>query len=589
MKNFLILYLLLWSSLAWAVAPYGIKGQQQTTTYPNVYQFPNKQVTGLGGINALVENGNTNELENSGFEHSTLTTGWTITGSTAAETSSPLSGKKTLKISTSSSLMSLSQVSTINAAQQVGVQKTCSVYVKAATHTDIQLCSLVDSTSVTDKCTAVGGYVAGTGKRKLTVSFLGGATSSGCMLKTSANATGDIYVDDFTMGDGAPIVDFTNTTDWVLYTPTYSAGFGLVGTSYVYWRRSGDSIEIQGTFVTGTVAGSTATLTIPSGLTIDTTKLASGGQPRLLGFGGRFVSAVPNTLSVIYGSTTTIGFSRYADAGTNGTNGPQNGSAIFASTESESFYAKIPIVEYGGKSSSSYVASGSQASSVVYSAKGVTTSGAVSDLNVANWISCTNAANPTVCTFAAGTFTVTPNCVASPSGTSVAIISTSGASSSGISIGSYLATSPATPSASQPFNLVCQKQGADYSSSFNPVIVGSFQDVVTVTGTTKPKLLSQLVTVSGSACTPSTGDSLVASGVRNGTGDCTMTFVSNIWASAPQCWLEGYATSASSTAVQTKLNASNPVSTTALRTVTTNQAGTATDHDYFLFCKGVSP
>lgn len=149
---------------------------------------------------------------------------------------------------------------------------------------------------------------------------------------------------DYLTASSAVYSSQNQNTDWALYTPTYSAGFGTVATSYVYWRRNGDSLELQGTFVTGTVAASAATLTIPSGLTIDTAKLAGGGQPILLGFGGRFAVGVPNTLSVIYGSSTTIGFSRYADAGVNGTNGPQNGSAIFANTESETFSARIPIV-----------------------------------------------------------------------------------------------------------------------------------------------------------------------------------------------------------------------------------------------------
>lgn len=149
---------------------------------------------------------------------------------------------------------------------------------------------------------------------------------------------------DYLAASSAVYSSQNQNTDWALYTPTYSAGFGTVATSYVYWRRNGDTLELQGTFVTGTVAASAATLTIPAGLTIDTAKLAGGGQPILLGFGGRFAVGVPNTLSVIYGSSTTIGFSRYADAGVNGTNGPQNGSAIFANTESETFSARIPIV-----------------------------------------------------------------------------------------------------------------------------------------------------------------------------------------------------------------------------------------------------
>lgn len=64
----------------------------------------------------------------------------------------------------------------------------------------------------------------------------------------------------------------TPITDWANYTPTYGSGYGTVSTSNMRWRRVGDSIEIKGTFVTGTLAAANGTISLPSGLSIDTNK-----------------------------------------------------------------------------------------------------------------------------------------------------------------------------------------------------------------------------------------------------------------------------------------------------------------------------
>lgn len=66
---------------------------------------------------------------------------------------------------------------------------------------------------------------------------------------------------------GSPI------TDWQAYTPTIT-GTTLTSSSFKY-RRVGDSIQIQGVFVSNTANGSNLTLTLPSGLTIDATKADS--------------------------------------------------------------------------------------------------------------------------------------------------------------------------------------------------------------------------------------------------------------------------------------------------------------------------
>jgi len=105
---------------------------------------------------------------------------------------------------------------------------------------------------------------------------------------------------------------------------------------------------------------------------------------------------------------------------------------------------------------------------MMYSANVVTTSGAVT-LENKDFISgnC-SAANPTVCTFTSGIFTVAPNCVASvASGTgNIAVISA--VSSSSVSVQTKTSSTGAD-SASIPFSLVCQKQGVDYLTASSAV------------------------------------------------------------------------------------------------------------------------
>lgn len=98
----------------------------------------------------------------------------------------------------------------------------------------------------------------------------------------------------------------------------------------------------------------------------------------------------------------------------------------------------------------------------VYSAQVTTTSGAVANSNVSpNWLSCT-AANPTVCTFTAGIFTVAPNChVTDESGstTGLSVISTA-ATSTSVAIQSLVSNTGGLR-ASTLTTLSCQKTGVD--------------------------------------------------------------------------------------------------------------------------------
>lgn len=94
-------------------------------------------------------------------------------------------------------------------------------------------------------------------------------------------------------------------TDWTSYTPTG----GLTNATYTgMWRRIGDTMEVmvKASF-TGTPTGTSLTFTIPSGFTIDTTKLNSAYAPQILGSGNLFSNTSTAYISwPAYANTTTI-------------------------------------------------------------------------------------------------------------------------------------------------------------------------------------------------------------------------------------------------------------------------------------------
>lgn len=103
----------------------------------------------------------------------------------------------------------------------------------------------------------------------------------------------------------------------------------------------------------------------------------------------------------------------------------------------------------------------------VYSAQVTSTSGTVANLSKASWVSC-SAANPTVCTFATGIFTVEPNCVAEIFSTTYYSTIITASTSTAVTVktvdgGTGLAA------ASIPFKLICQKQGVDYTTASSAV------------------------------------------------------------------------------------------------------------------------
>lgn len=107
-------------------------------------------------------------------------------------------------------------------------------------------------------------------------------------------------------------------SDWVAYTPTFSAGFGTVSAVNIASRRVGDSLEIHGTFTAGTVAASVGTMTIGyngvnSAVTVDTTKIAANSSvgfypisfANTTTFGGYILAPATSVSTVQFGAQTS--------------------------------------------------------------------------------------------------------------------------------------------------------------------------------------------------------------------------------------------------------------------------------------------
>lgn len=170
---------------------------------------------------------------------------------------------------------------------------------------------------------------------------------------TSASAY-SLKFDNITLGPqvvsmGAPV------TDWVSYTPTMTWVSGA--TVGAYWRRVGDTLEVTGRVsVNGGVTAAELTITIPSGLAIDTAKLISTtrldnlGEARLR---DDDATAVYDGL-VRYFSTTSVTILGQSTAGSS--NSVLNSTAPFtwANNDTVTFEFKVPIV---GWSSSTVVSS----------------------------------------------------------------------------------------------------------------------------------------------------------------------------------------------------------------------------------------
>lgn len=157
-----------------------------------------------------------------------------------------------------------------------------------------------------------------------------------------------LKVDDVTVGQ-LTTTQGNAITDWQTYTPTFN-GLGTVTSIVARWRRVGDSIQICGTFTTGTVSGSgIAYMSLPNSYQINTT-IVSSNRGFQLGTFSKLSSTTQNIWdaqqsgTMTYDSTAGAGnllFAIQVDSGSYRSTTPSN---IFNNTENHSFVSGlIPI------------------------------------------------------------------------------------------------------------------------------------------------------------------------------------------------------------------------------------------------------
>lgn len=339
----LILTILSIASLAQANYPpttsQGQSDATKTTTFD--FQAPMNQITKTSGTAGLIETGNTNLLKNPGFEAATFSTNWTASGGSFTQGSSANIGtglKGAIFTPSAGSQTVTSDAITIPKGHY-GVNAEVSCYFKTS-GTDYTLSAYDGSNTV-----GSGTIVASTNFSQQRINFVMPTSGTIALRVTSGSAASSVTLDDCYVGPARNLSSQTLITDWSAYTATFSAGFGTVSTQTLKYRLVGNVLEVQGTFVTGTVAGSLGSVSIPSIFTIDSNRI-----PAIVPI-GRFVrnqsSTAINNFSVLAltGTSTSLVYlgGPLGDSSATAPFSTPNISAVAGNSETISIYFSVPI------------------------------------------------------------------------------------------------------------------------------------------------------------------------------------------------------------------------------------------------------
>lgn len=242
-----------------------------------------------------------NQIINGDFEQGislvTCTTGTCYHDSTA------ISGGKSLRISLSSQTASVTNQAYTNSAYTGKVvEVACAIKSSLST---AQLCA-VNASGAEINC---NNYDGSNIWKVVPVTFTAATGTFTWKIKTSASATGDIYVDDCYGGDirSTSLYGVNTITAWTSGTCTSTHTSNA--TTTCMWRRVGENMQVQYvTTYTGATTGSALTYDLPAGgYTINTSKLlfnATNLGPMLNGHGTYYD----------VGAATIALRSRYSDA-----------------------------------------------------------------------------------------------------------------------------------------------------------------------------------------------------------------------------------------------------------------------------------
>jgi hypothetical protein len=261
-------------------------------------------------------------------------------------------------------------------------------------------------------------------------------------------------------------------TDWASCTPTSSQGFGTP-TFAVQCKRQGGDLLMKGRFTPSTTTAVEARLGLPLW---NGTQLVSAGSsiiPALEVANGFYLRGVaanakggamliePSVAYLTFGTADTFNSSlvnSFSKANANNV----------ASTETLSFNARIPIESWQQSNLIIAELSGLQSCTNTlectdtFSAK-ISSAGVVSDENVSDFLNGNCSVSPVgtyTCNFGTSVFSVAPNCTATAGGGTSGVIARFSTQTNTQYVINLKNNSDVA--ATENFNLICQKQGADY-------------------------------------------------------------------------------------------------------------------------------
>lgn len=369
--NSIILGLLISSQAFAGLPPTTVKGQNDSAASVTFnLQVPESQSTRVNGTTALIETGNGNLLGNPGAEGSTLlfatyadaaaTTPADMDGAGAGTTiarssSTPLKGSYSyvMDLGAGSSRQGEGIVtSTISVPYgQRGLQHAFRALFEATgaiTDGDIVAYAYDITNTALLAPTYVPGKLLGS-KGEFVALFDIPSTCAqlriGFHVARTATTALSLKFDDLKLVRENVVTGLNGSnTQSVSMTP--SAGFGTVSGAGYTMHVKGDRAYFEGRFVTGTVAASTASIDLPTGMNIDTAKMTSTASNGVIV--GAFqhpptgaTSALGERVVIFDGSDTNTVFFTYR-GGTNALN-KENGSTLFESSQLVTFKFDVPI------------------------------------------------------------------------------------------------------------------------------------------------------------------------------------------------------------------------------------------------------
>jgi hypothetical protein len=263
------------------------------------------------------------------------------------------------------------------------------------------------------------------GTRTISIQATGTDSSVACVVDASVANTEALNIRVYRFPTSSETAIRTDQADygWTAYTPTFE-GLGTVSGVKVYHRKVGENLEVNGHFIPGTTTATPATISLPTGLSMDGTKISNTASSAWIGWANQMTTSgtpanftATNRFHVFYDGSTANKVFLAVQAGSSQFT-KNNGNALLNSGEGSSFFFSVPIQGWRVTSGAPLLVGSvtSNSSGLERVERATITSPTTITSQSGSWLSSVangSTGNYTL-TIAAGIFSATPSCVFQP-------------------------------------------------------------------------------------------------------------------------------------------------------------------------------